>query len=207
VTFWHFLLAAAGMGCCALAQRWWRQRVEQNESRYRQLVEHAPIGIVVIAADGHLQSANPALCKMLGPSPGQQIDVLTFPPLVEAGIAADLRRCLENATPLSTERSYASPVGERTYFRCQLMPLPDEDAALALFEDVTARKQAQENLEQMQRMEALQRLASGVTHDLNNHLTVINAYAELLALDGDTGENQDLAAIRKASHEIGSLAG
>jgi two-component system cell cycle sensor histidine kinase/response regulator CckA len=47
----------------------------------------------------------------------------------------------------------------------------------------------------------------GVAHDLNNHLTVINAYTDLLALDGDTGENQDLAAIRKAAHEIGSLAG
>jgi two-component system cell cycle sensor histidine kinase/response regulator CckA len=56
-------------------------------------------------------------------------------------------------------------------------------------------------------MEALQRLASGVAHDLNNHLTVINAYTDLLALDVDTGENQDLAAIRKAAHEIGSLAG
>jgi C4-dicarboxylate-specific signal transduction histidine kinase len=76
-----------------------------------------------------------------------------------------------------------------------------------LFEDITVRKQAQEHLEEMQRMEALQRLAGGVTHDLNNHLTVIHAYTDLLALDGDIGENQDLAAIRRAAHEIGSLTG
>jgi two-component system cell cycle sensor histidine kinase/response regulator CckA len=76
-----------------------------------------------------------------------------------------------------------------------------------LFEDVAVRTQAQENLEQMQRMEALQRLVSGVAHDLNNHLTVINAYTDLLALDGDTGQDQDLVAIREAAHEIGSLAG
>ena len=88
-----------------------------------------------------------------------------------------------------------------------MTPLPDENAVLALFEDITVRKQAQENLEQMQRMEALQRLASGVAHDLNNHLTVINAYTDLLALDDSVGENQDLAAIRKAAHEIGSLTG
>lgn len=215
MTPWPFLLAAAGIGCCALAQRRWRRRVQQSERRYRRLVEFAPVGIAVIASNsgklfefesslGHLRSANPALCTMLGLSPCQQIDVLTFPPLVEAGIAADLCRCLESAAPLSAEHPYTHPSGQRIYLRCHLIPLPDEDAVLALFEDVTARKQTQEDLEQMQRMEALQRLAGGIAHDLNNHLTVINAYTDLLALDGD---NQDLAAIRKAAHEIGSLAG
>jgi PAS domain S-box-containing protein len=206
MTFWPFLLAAAGIGCCALAQRWWRRRVQQSERRYRRLVERAPIGIAVVATDGHLQSANPAFREMLGLSSTQQSNALASPPLVEAGIAADLRRCVETAAPLSTEHPYTGLAGQCVYLRCQLTPLPDEDAVLALFEDVTAQKQAQEHLEQMQRMEALQRLAGGVAHDLNNHLTVINAYTELLALDGDTGENQDLAAIRKAAHEIGSLA-
>jgi PAS domain S-box-containing protein len=215
MTPWPFLLAAAGIGCCALAQRWWRRRVQRSESRYRRLVERVPIGIAVIASNsgklfefesspGHLRSANPAMCIMLGLSPGQQIDILAFPPLVEAGIAADLRRCLETAAPLGTERAYTSPSGQRIHLRCHLTPLPDENAVLALFEDVTTCKQVQEDLEQMQRMEALQRLAGGVAHDLNNHLTVINAYTDLLVLDGD---NQDLAAIRQAAHEIGSLAG
>ena len=206
MTPWLFLLAAAGIVCCALVQRWWRRRVQQSESRYRRLVERAPVGIAVAAADGHLRSSNPAFRNVLGASPAQQIDILTFPPLVEAGIATDLHRCLETAAPTNIEYPYNNPAGQRIYLRCQLTPLPDENAVLAFFEDVTARKQAQENLEQMQRMEALQRLASGVAHDLNNHLTVINAYTDLLALDGDTGGSQDLVAIRKAAHEIGSLA-
>jgi signal transduction histidine kinase len=42
---------------------------------------------------------------------------------------------------------------------------------------------------------------------MNNHLTVINACTELLALDGCAGNSQNLAEIRKAAHEIGSLAG
>jgi PAS domain S-box-containing protein len=149
MTFWPFLLAAAGIGCCALAQRWWRRRVQQSESRYRRLVERAPAGIAVVAADGHLQSANPAFREVLGLSSTQQSNALASPPLIEAGIAADLRRCLETAAPLSTERPYSGPAGQRVYLRCQLTPLPDEDAVLALFEDITARKQAQENLEQM----------------------------------------------------------
>ncbi len=60
-------------------------------------------------------------------------------------------------------------------------------------------------LEQMQRMEALQRLAGGVAHDLSNHLTVINACAELLALDGCAGDDPHLVEIRRAAREIGRL--
>jgi PAS domain S-box-containing protein len=180
--------------------------VQQSERRYHRLVECVPIGTAV-GTDGHLRSANPALCKILGSSPNQQTDVLPLPPLIEAEIAADVHRCLKTATPLSSEHSYTGPAGQRTYLRCHLTPLPDEDAVVVLFEDVTVRKQAQEDLEQMQRMEALQRLAGGVAHDLNNHLTVINAYTDLLALDGDSGANQDLAAIRRAAHEIGALDG
>jgi hypothetical protein len=56
MTPWLFLLAAAGMGCCALAQRWWHKRVLQSEHCYRQLIECAPIGIAVVGNDGHLRS-------------------------------------------------------------------------------------------------------------------------------------------------------
>ena len=94
MTPWLFLLAGAGMGCCALAQRWWHRRVLQSERSYRQLIERAPAGIAVVADNGHLRSTNPAFWQMLGSPPAQQIDILPFPPLVEAGIAADLHRCL-----------------------------------------------------------------------------------------------------------------
>jgi two-component system cell cycle sensor histidine kinase/response regulator CckA len=70
-----------------------------------------------------------------------------------------------------------------------------------LFEEITADRQVPESPEH------LQRLAAGVAHDLNNHLTVIHAYVDLLALDGHAGEHQALAAIRQAARDIGTLAG
>ena len=76
MTPWLFLLAAAGMGCCALAQHWWHKRVLQSEHRYRQSIERAPIGIAVVGDDGYLRSANPAFWQMMGSPPAQQIDIL-----------------------------------------------------------------------------------------------------------------------------------
>jgi PAS domain S-box-containing protein len=74
-------------------------------------------------------------------------------------------------------------------------------------QDVTKRRQLEEQLRQAQRMEAVGRLAGGIAHDFNNLLTVINGYSELLlrGLERESLFRSYASGIQKAGEQAASL--
>jgi signal transduction histidine kinase len=74
------------------------------------------------------------------------------------------------------------------------------------------QKQAEQQLAQAHKMTALGQLASGITHDLNNMLTVINGYAGMLVTKVDAASpaqnfaSQILTTTSRATEHIGTLA-
>jgi PAS domain S-box-containing protein len=75
--------------------------------------------------------------------------------------------------------------------------------------DITDRKRTEDELHQSQKMEAVGRLAGGISHDLNNLLTAIAAYADLLLMDIPETDpsNLQVAEIKKAVEQAASLTG
>ena len=74
-------------------------------------------------------------------------------------------------------------------------------------QDITDRRQLEDQLRQSQKMEAIGRLAGGIAHDLNNALTAIAGYAELALneVPVDHTARADVEEIRRAAERAGSV--
>ncbi len=74
-------------------------------------------------------------------------------------------------------------------------------------QDVTERRQLEQQLRQSQKLEAIGRLAGGIAHDFNNILTAITGYAELVLDRVDPGDplREDCEEIRAAAERAAGL--
>ena len=132
--------------------------LRKSEDRFRSLFENAPIGVLLADSQGNILEVNPSALQILG-SPSaeatRQINILNFPPLVNAGISDDFQKCAETIQLLSSEHPYLSKWGKPIELNLRFTPLVDVEGKLLylqiLIEDVTARKQAEQALQESQR--------------------------------------------------------
>src|SRR5690606_6740777 len=107
------------------------------------------------------------------------------------------------------ERWHIRKDGSRFWASGMLYPLADEAGKphgyVKILRDATLGRRIQE----ARKMESIGRLASGVAHDFNNMLTLINGYSELLlGSDGlDPSMRDGLEEIRRAGERAASLTG
>jgi len=162
------------------------EAVRTSEGRFRTLFESAPMGIGLVDGAGVLVQANPALLTLLGVRGGAQQNI-SLGPLFTSATEGSGTPWWSGGTTDAGNRQGVMQRLDGSRFDARLtacsLPLGDDELTLLLAEDVTAEKQLSASMQRARKMEALGTLAGGVAHDLNNILSAIVGYPELLLLD------------------------
>ncbi|SHJ66156.1 PAS domain S-box-containing protein [Desulfatibacillum alkenivorans DSM 16219] len=108
-------------------------------------------------------------------------------------LIAAIRNAMENGEPYDLELRFTTAKGRQLWTHTKCSPVVENGRVVRLlgtFQDITAsktaqeeKKQLQEQFQQAQKLESVGRLAGGVAHDLNNMLTPILGFAEILMED------------------------
>ncbi len=162
--------------------------LKESEEKYRLVMENANVGIFIIQ-DGYMKFPNPHILKLTGYFPEE----LAKKPAMELIHPEDRDYAYEiyrqrhkgEKTATAFTLRVINKAGETRWAEFNTVPVTWEGrlATLNFVRDITKQKQLQVQLQQVQKLEAIGRLASGIAHDFNNILAAIMGYAELALFD------------------------
>ncbi len=194
--------------------------LRESEARFRALADHAPELISEFDDEGRYTFANASFKDLLGLEPeallGTTPDELIHPD-DQAGSRAGLTYALRKQTAAyrlhrlrhtdgswrwfdNTGRAYRTPTGELRFVSI------GRDVTEAV-EAEEERRQLQQHMQEVQRLESLGVLAGGIAHDFNNLLAVILGNTALLEshAESDPESNDRLRRIRAAARHAEAL--
>ncbi len=195
-----------------------QQALKENEERYRALFERTNDAVFILSLGGVHLVVNQRAADLLGYAPDELVGMSIREVIVPAEIEQGLQRLAELLA------GQTLPVYERTFRHKDGTEIPVEvNAALvydaagrplhvqSIVRDIAERKRAEqalrESMEQLKeaqarlirsaKMAAVGQLAAGVAHELNNPLTSMLGFAEIVLqeIDQDAPYRADLETI------------
>jgi len=184
----------------------------ESETRFLDLFEKSPIGIIFVDTKGNILQINPRAFEIYG-SPSKEetterINVFQYPPLVK--VAQVMKECIEKNKLVTHEEFYTSSWGKSAYLRYRMNPKynfkGEITGVIATVEDITERKRAEErfNLLLEEQEILLNNIDTQVWYlkDIETYGIVNNARADFYCVDKSELEQKALWAISSSEDEV-----
>jgi PAS domain S-box-containing protein len=192
----ELMRAVADQVAIALLRIQAEQALRQSEEQFRAMFEVASIGMA--QADlktGQWLRVNRKLCALTGYSPDEMLQLkiseVTHPDDRERDWELFQRVVRGDAPDYHLEKRYVRKDGQVVWASVNVTVIRDSAGVplrtMAAIEDITERKRLEQErqtmesqLRQQQKLESIGTLASGVAHEINNPITGIMNYAQLI---------------------------
>jgi PAS domain S-box-containing protein len=188
-------------------------RVEGALKKWTRVFDLATWGVALVRpADRRLTAVNPAFVQMHGYAQPDELIERPFPGLMSPDHADELASWPDapDRFACTYESLHRRPDGRTFPVLVNVTRLDvdhEPDTFVVTVQDLTDLKRAEERLRRAQRMEAVGRLAGGVAHEVNNMMTIILGFSDLLGRAENLPEplQGDVDEIRKAANRAGKI--
>lgn len=166
----------------------------ENEKKYRDLYENAPIAYFSMDPDGVILKCNNNMQKLSGYDKeelmGRKITEFHVSGNGRTTTPEKVKDSLEHGMLVrDVEMKFRNKNQQDIWVSISLDAVRDRQGEIseirAMAIDISERKALETQLLQSQKMEAIGTLAGGIAHDFNNILTPISGYAEMLLIETD----------------------
>jgi PAS domain S-box-containing protein len=219
------LMGVASQLAISIANAMSFEQLHNSEKKYRELVENANSIILRLDKNGKIIFFNEFAQRLFGYSEkeivGKNAARIILPPsgpnhLSFNRLSTSLQKDPER--PVVSENQTETRSGEKIQIAWTYKPIFNDAGGfieiLCIGNDITELKQASQEKEELQiqlqraqKMEAIGTLAGGVAHDLNNILSGIVSYPELLLLDlkKDSPLRKPILTIQKSGEKAAAI--